>query len=137
MREYFPETLLWAPLLETDSDGQTRVKFRLADNITTWKLQAVASTETGELGAATADIRAFQPFFIDHAPPRILTQGDELQLPATIHNYLERAQDVSVSLRPEQWFQITGQNERPLRIAAGASLNTVFPIRATAPVIDG
>jgi hypothetical protein len=69
LREFFPETLLWAPSLETDEEGRTRVKFRLADNITTWKLEALASTESGEIGTAGIDIRAFQPFFVDHAPP--------------------------------------------------------------------
>jgi hypothetical protein len=38
LREYFPETLLWQPSLETDEQGRAQLKFKLADNITTWKM---------------------------------------------------------------------------------------------------
>src|SRR5207247_5900424 len=89
LREYFPETLLWAPSVETGADGRAELKFKLADNITTWRVAVTGSSEAGDIGNATADIRSFQPFFIDHDPPRILTQGDELQLPATVRNYLD------------------------------------------------
>src|SRR6185503_12225923 len=50
LREYFPETLLWQPSLETDAQGHAQLKFKLADNITTWKLSVIASTEDGRIG---------------------------------------------------------------------------------------
>lgn len=137
LREYFPETLLWAPFLETDAAGHAKVKFRLADNITTWKLEAIASTENGEVGLATADLRAFQPFFVDHAPPRVLTEGDEIQLPVTVRNYLDREQSVKVSLEPGAWFETSGGSRQEMRIASGGSSNAVFPIRAVKAVTNG
>ena len=137
LREYFPETLLWEPLLETGPDGRAQVRFKLADNITTWKLSVMASTVEGETGTATADIRTFQPFFVDHNPPRILTQGDEIQLPVTVRNYLDRAQAVTATIKPESWFALEGPPERQLRVAASDSANAVFPMRATAAVTDG
>ena len=137
LREYFPETLLWEPLLETGPDGRARIRFKLADNITTWKLSVMASTVEGETGTATADIRAFQPFFVDHNPPRILTQGDQIQLPVTIRNYLDRAQAVDATIKPESWFALEGPHERQFRIAAGASANAIFPMRAISAVTDG
>jgi len=76
LREYFPETLLWRPEVVTDDRGHAHLKFPLADNITTWKLSAVASTVNGEMGTTEKDIRAFQPFFVEHNPPRFLTVGD-------------------------------------------------------------
>src|SRR4030095_15892945 len=45
LREYFPETLVWQPALETDAQGRARLKFKLADNITTWKMSVIGSTE--------------------------------------------------------------------------------------------
>jgi hypothetical protein len=137
LREYFPETLLWAPSVETGPDGRAELKFKLADNITTWKVEVTGSTETGDIGTATADIRAFQPFFVDHDPPRILTQGDELQLPVTVRNYLDRAQDVSLTIKPEDWFRIAGAQTVPEHIGAGTSANAVFDITAVKPVTDG
>jgi len=137
LREYFPETLLWQPSVEAGPDGRAELKFKLADNITTWKLDVIGSTENGEIGTATADIKAFQPFFIDHSPPRVLTQGDEIRLPVTIRNYLDQAQDASVSVKPEKWFSLLGPAEQKIQVAAGDSANAVFPMKAIAAVSEG
>ncbi len=45
LREYFPESLVWQPELLTDKDGKAELKFKMADNMTTWKMYAVASTK--------------------------------------------------------------------------------------------
>ena len=65
LRDYFPETLFWSPSVITDASGRARLKFKLADNITTWKMTVLASTKTGEIGVADSEIQAFQPFFLE------------------------------------------------------------------------
>ncbi len=137
LREYFPETLVWHPFLETGPDGKAELKFKLADNITTWKLDVVGSTRHGELGTGSAEIRAFQPFFVDHNPPKVLTQGDELQLPVTVRNYLDQAQKVSIAMKPESWFQLSGPGEQDLSVPQGTSVNAVFPLKAVASITNG
>ena len=84
LREYFPETLLWQPQLETDKQGRAHLKFKLADNITTWKMSVVGSTVDGEIGIVEKEFRAFQPFFAEHDPPKVLTEGDEISLPSRV-----------------------------------------------------
>jgi len=137
LREYFPETLLWRPSVEAGPDGRAQLKFRLADNITTWKVDVVGSTENGGIGTAAAEIRAFQPFFIDHNPPSVLTQGDEIQLPVTIRNYLDHALDAEVSMQPENWFRLLGSGGLNLPVPAGAFANSIFSMRTVAAVSEG
>ena len=108
LREYFPETLVWQPSLETDQQGRAQLKFKLADNITTWKMSVIGSTEDGEIGTAEAEIKSFQPFFVEHDPPRVLTEGDQISLPVVLRNYLERAQTVDLEIKPESWFTLQG-----------------------------
>ncbi len=69
VRQFFPETLVWQPELETDRRGRARLKFRMADSITSWKLSLVASTLEGEVGTLDTEVTAFQPFFLEHDPP--------------------------------------------------------------------
>jgi hypothetical protein len=137
LREYFPETLLWEPSLETDASGRTELKFKLADNITTWKLSLVGSTADGRLGYAEKDVRAFRPFFVEHDPPRVLTVGDEIGLPVVVRNYLERAQDVRLELKPEDWFTLLGPSERKASVQAGDAARETFDFRAAAAVKEG
>ncbi len=137
LREYFPETLVWQPELITDAGGRARLKFKFADNITTWRMSVIGSTVDGQIGLAEQDLRAFQPFFAEHDPPRILTQGDEITLPVVLRNYLEKPQAVSVNMKPENWFSLLGAATQRANAPAGDAAKVFFPFRATAPVTDG
>jgi hypothetical protein len=137
LREYFPETLLWRPEVITDRQGRARVKFPLADNITTWKLTAIASTKNGELGTAQKEFRAFQPFFVDHDPPRFLTQGDEISLPVTLRNYLDRPIALNVELKPSPWFTNLSPTPLQANVSPQDSTREVFRFRAISVVKNG
>ena len=106
LREYFPETLVWQPELTTDKKGRAQIDFKLADNITTWKMSVIGSTEAGEIGMAETEIRAFQPFFAELDPPRVLTQYDRISPPVVLGNDLGRKQIVDMDLKPESWFNV-------------------------------
>ena len=137
LREYFPETLVWQPSLETDTGGRARLNFKLADNITTWKMSVIASTEDGEIGTAEKEILAFQPFFIEHDPPRLLTEGDEIALPVVLRNYLNKTQAVDLEIKPEGWFTLRGPARKRSEVAAGDSSREVFDLRVIASVDKG
>ncbi|HEV2861747.1 MAG TPA: MG2 domain-containing protein [Pyrinomonadaceae bacterium] len=137
LREFFPETLVWQPSVETDAEGRASVRFKLADNITTWKMSVVASTEDGQVGLLEKEILSFQPFFAEHDPPRVLTEGDEISLPVVVRNYLERAQPVQVEMKPEAWFTFKGPARKQTEVAAGDAARPTFDFRATSSVVDG
>ncbi|HEY5838721.1 MAG TPA: alpha-2-macroglobulin family protein, partial [Pyrinomonadaceae bacterium] len=137
LREYFPETLVWQPSLETDKQGRAQLQFKLADNITTWKMSVIGSTEDGRVGVVEREIKSFQPFFVDHDPPRVLTEGDEIFLPVVVRNYLDRAQAVNLEIKPEGWFTLLGAATRKVDVAAGDAMRSTFDFRASASVVDG
>ncbi|HYJ46086.1 MAG TPA: alpha-2-macroglobulin family protein, partial [Pyrinomonadaceae bacterium] len=137
LREYFPETLVWQPSLETDQRGRARLDFKLADNITTWKMAVIGTTPDGEVGVAEKEIRAFQPFFVELDPPRVLTEGDEIKLPVVLRNYLDKPQAVDLEIKPETWFALSGPARKRAEVAAGESGRETFDLRAVASVRDG
>jgi len=137
LREYFPETLVWQPALETDNQGRAQLNFKLADNITTWKLAVIGSTEDGQIGTVEKEFKSFQPFFVEHDPPRILTEGDEISLPVVVRNYLEHAQSVQLAIRPEPWFTLLGASQKRAEVATGEATRETFDFRASASVTDG
>ena len=137
LREYFPETLLWQPSIETDKRGRAQINFKLADNITTWKLVVIGSTEDGRIGTTEKDIKAFQPFFVEHDPPRVLTEGDDISLPVVVRNYLSRAQKVDLEIKPESWFALVGPAQKQTNVVAGDAKRETFDFRVIASVKDG
>ncbi len=104
LRQYFPETLYWAPEIVTDESGFVSLEIPMADSITTWRLTALASSQDGRLGFTTRGLRVFQDFFVDIDLPVALTQGDEISIPVGVFNYLPEPQRVRLELEPADWY---------------------------------
>jgi A-macroglobulin TED domain/Alpha-2-macroglobulin family/Carboxypeptidase regulatory-like domain/MG2 domain/A-macroglobulin receptor binding domain len=137
LREYFPETLLWQPSLETRADGTAHVRFKLADSITTWKAIAIASTKDGRVAMSEREILASQPFFLEHDPPKLLTEGDRIALPVVVHSYLDRDQSLDLTMKPEDWFEALDSPTRKTQIKAGEAMREVFTFKAVSSIKDG
>lgn len=137
LRKYFPETLLWKPELITNGRGQAHIDFPMADTITAWSMSVIASTEAGQVGVARKELRTFQPFFLEHDPPKVLTQGDQISLPVVLRNYSEQRQTVLTELKPESWFSILSPAAQKVTVEPGADARSVFTFKADARVNPG
>ena len=130
VREYFPETLFWAPEVITGKDGLASVRVKLADSITTWRVAVIASTTDGKIAESDAVIKAFQPLLADLNIPQILTEGDSVSVPVPIRNYSGQTQQVTVSSALAESLG-SGEIERErLTVPASSSANAVLKLRA-------
>jgi len=131
LRQFFPETMYVNPALITNERGQATATVEMADSITTWRLQALASSQRGQLGSATAGLRVFQDFFVDIDLPVALTQNDEVSIPLAVYNYLPQSQTVKLSLEQQPWFELVDDKaDKSLDIAASDIKVVCFRIRA-------
>jgi uncharacterized protein YfaS (alpha-2-macroglobulin family) len=110
VRSYFPETLYINPEIITDRNGMADISIPLADNITTWRMSMVASTQGGALGTATSNLKVFQDFFVDLDLPVVLTQGDQVSLPVAIYNYTDEKGEVRLKLKDDDWFALVNDS---------------------------
>jgi len=131
LRQFFPETMYVNPAVITDERGNATVEVEMADSITTWRLQALASSSRGQLGSATEGLRVFQDFFIDIDLPVALTQDDEVSIPIAVYNYLPEEQTVTLSLEKLPWFDlVNGEVEKSLDIAASDIRVVYYRVKA-------
>jgi uncharacterized protein YfaS (alpha-2-macroglobulin family) len=131
LRQFFPETMYVNPSVITDERGRATVSVEMADSITTWRMQALASSRRGQLGSTTTGLRVFQDFFIDIDLPVALTQNDEISIPIAVYNYLPESQTVKLSLELLPWFELVGDKaEKSLDIAASDIRVVYYRIRA-------
>jgi uncharacterized protein YfaS (alpha-2-macroglobulin family) len=137
LRKYFPETLVWKPDVITDKHGRAHLDFPMADNITAWSMSVIASTEAGQIGVAQKELRTFQPFFVEHDPPKILTQGDQISLPVVLRNYSDKQLTLLAELQSEPWFSMLSPSQQNVTVAAGTDANAVFTFKATARANPG
>jgi len=131
LRQYFPETLYWMPEVETDENGTAQIEVPIADSITTWRISVLASDQDGNLGSAQVGMQAFQDFFVEPDLPRFLTVGDELEMPVSIFNYLDEAQEIQLEIAESSWFELIGEPELTVNISASEVAAVYIPIRVT------
>ena len=131
VRRDFRETALVQPMLITDARGRATVTVPLAQSITTWRVSADGSTADGRVGAARADLRTFQPFFVDFSLPVRLTSGDELDVPAIVYNYTADPQRVAVTLERGDWFDALGSVAESVDLGPSEVRAVRFRIRIT------
>jgi A-macroglobulin TED domain/Alpha-2-macroglobulin family/Carboxypeptidase regulatory-like domain/MG2 domain/A-macroglobulin receptor binding domain/Alpha-2-macroglobulin bait region domain len=131
VRSYFPEALYINPEIITDAQGNANISIPVADSITTWRMAMLASTASGALGSATSILKVFQDFFVDLDLPVTLTQGDQVSLPIAVYNYSGKSGEVSLKLKPEDWFSLDHDTpEKSVSAASGRVAGAQFTLTA-------
>jgi uncharacterized protein YfaS (alpha-2-macroglobulin family) len=98
VRQRFPDTALWEPVLTTDSEGRAQVSVQLPDNLTTWRLSARGVTPETLVGEARNDVVSTKELLVRPVLPRFFVAGDQAQVGAVVHNNADRELEVSISL---------------------------------------
>ncbi len=132
VRNWFPDTLYWSPLLNTDENGTTSFEFVMADSITSWNVQAQAHTEDGRYGSATTTIRSRKPFFARMNIPGHLSKGDEVTFPVVLQNNTDADKRVRVELEldDDSGLNISGSMNRSGKINKKSVETQYFPMSA-------
>ncbi len=131
LRQFFPETLYWLPELTTDANGRAEIQVPIADSITTWRVSILASDKDGNMGSSEANLRVFQDFFVEPDLPRFLTQGDEIEVPVSVYNYLDEPQEIRLEVAPAGWFEFLGASSQSYQMGANEVAAAYIPIRVT------
>ena len=105
VRQFFPETWLWANVM-TDDDGRATVPAEAPDSITTWMLRGVALSKEHGLGVAEAQLRVLQPFFLQVDLPYSAIRGEELPVKVALYNYLDEPQEFFVELEESESYEL-------------------------------
>jgi alpha-2-macroglobulin len=98
IRKEFKDTAYWQPAAVTGSDGRATVKFRLPDNLTTWRATARAVTSDTKVGVSRSKVISRKDVILRLETPRFITQGDTVTLSGIVHNYLKQAKSTQISI---------------------------------------
>ncbi|HUX88697.1 MAG TPA: alpha-2-macroglobulin family protein, partial [Chloroflexota bacterium] len=130
VRQFFPETWVWTDLT-TDANGRATARLSAPDSITTWALRAVAVSKDKGLGIAEAQLRVFQPFFVELDLPVSAVRGEELPIKVALYNYQATAQNFVVDLGHAGWFDALETTTKSIMVDANGVGGISFQIRPT------
>ncbi|KAL6471068.1 hypothetical protein MHYP_G00197180 [Metynnis hypsauchen] len=110
VRKFFPETWLWQ-LVKVGDSGSAQVPVTVPDTITTWETEAFCLSSKGLGLASPAQLRAFQPFFLELSLPYSIIRGEEFELKATVFNYLTKCIMVKVTPAPSSHYTLKASSD--------------------------
>ncbi len=86
IREDFPATLYYVGELQLDATGHATIDVPLADAITTYRLEAIAWTQSGWITSGRGAVRVDQTATVDAPVPEAATIGDHIRIPVRVQN---------------------------------------------------
>ena len=99
MRKNFNALAVFAPTLRTNTQGIAQVQFKLPDNLTRYRVMAVAVSGGKQFGSGEAAITARKPLMVRPSAPRFLNFGDRFELPVVVQNQTDAPLTVDVAAR--------------------------------------
>jgi len=95
----FNALAFFAASLPTDANGRASVKVKLPDNLTRYRVMAVAVAGDKQFGAGESAITARLPIMARPSAPRFLNFGDKVELPVVVQNQTDQPLKVDVAVR--------------------------------------
>ena len=130
-RANFQDLAYWNPDLQTDTNGQGKINFKLPDNLTTWVILVYTADSLTRVGQELAEIQVSQDLVIRPIVPQSLYPGQELSVGMQIQNFGQ--EEVSADL--SQSFdsgQIIAVSDKTILLAPGEQKTVYLLIKVGA-----
>lgn len=131
VRKTFVNTLYWNPSLLTDGNGRARITVKLPDNLTTFRVMAVAIDSGTRFGAGQNEFLVTRPFLVRGALPRFVRVGDRVKAGVVAQNRTQRAMRTTVTLKASG-LDVIGSTSKTVTILPGKNAEIAFTLSAPA-----
>lgn len=123
---------------KTDKNGAAHFSFKLPDNLTTFRIMAVAAGAEDHFGSGESKITTFRTLMARPALPRLLRVGDELEASVIVSSKggdkgqpgAPMAVDVKVDVKG---LTLVGANTKRVTMPRGGQTEVRFPVKAVGP----
>ena len=132
LRSRFQTTAFFLGSVVTDAQGNAVVTAKLPDNLTTFRVMAVAVTAGDRYGKGQSSLLVTRPLLARQALPRFVRPGDDFTAGAVINRRDGTAASVKVTATATG-VTLRGDAARTATLAAGRGAEVRFPFRRRAP----
>jgi uncharacterized protein YfaS (alpha-2-macroglobulin family) len=129
MRADFRATAWFQPAVKTGADGRAHVHFTLPDNLTTFRVMAVAVGKDDRFGHGETQVTTSRPLMVRPALPRFLRAGDAMDAGVVVST--KGMPDTPVVLTASaEGATVGGDASRRVVVKRGESVEVRWPIVA-------
>ncbi len=127
LRSNFDALAVYAPAESSDASGKVVIDVPLPDNLTRYRVMAVAIDGADHFGKGESTITARLPLQVRPSAPRFLNFGDRLELPVVVQNQTGQPLDVEIGLQVAN-LEIVGPAGKRVTIPANDRVEVRFPV---------
>ncbi len=121
IRQNFAALAAFMPSVRTDSSGKAVVDLKLPDNLTRYRIVAIAADDGKRFGKGESSITARKPLMVRPSAPRFLNYGDKAEIPVVIQNQSDKDMTVNVAMRASNVKLLDGDPAAGKQVAVRAN----------------
>ena len=116
----------WNPALKADGDGRARFTFTTPDNLSGWRVLAMAVTPSDRMGLGQGKVAVNKLTELRSALPNQLALGDRVDAAFTVMNRAKKARTVNVEITASGGAN--GKVEQSLKLEPFERHNVILPL---------
>lgn len=128
LRTNFNPLAAFVPNLSTDAQGKVSTTIKLPDNLTRYRIMAIAAQDAIYYGKGEAHLTARKPLMLRPSAPRFLNYGDHFEFPVVLQNQMDQALPVKVALGASN-LELTAAQAYALELPAHQRVELRFPAK--------
>jgi len=129
IRSNFNPLAAFSPAVKTGADGKAVVDVTIPDNLTRYRIVALAVAGEKQFGKGEDSLTARLPLMVRPSPPRFLNFGDTFKLPVVVQNQTDQPMTVKVAVRATN-ADITDGKGRVVTVPPNDRVEVQFPAAA-------
>jgi uncharacterized protein YfaS (alpha-2-macroglobulin family) len=129
IRSDFNPLAAFAPSVKTDASGKATVDIKVPDNLTRYRIVAIAVAGERDFGKGESAVTARLPLMVRPSPPRFLNFGDTFQLPVVVQNQTDSPMQVKLAVRTTN-AALTAGAGRTVSVPPNDRVEVLFPAAA-------
>ncbi|WP_052045857.1 Ig-like domain-containing alpha-2-macroglobulin family protein [Candidatus Paracaedibacter symbiosus] len=98
MRNVFKFVTYWNPSLPVDDNGTATIEFEAPDNLTGWRIFAIAMTPTDRMGTGEATFKVNRPTEIRPVMPNQVAEGDRFEAGFSVMNRTDKTRNMKIEI---------------------------------------
>jgi uncharacterized protein YfaS (alpha-2-macroglobulin family) len=98
LRSLFKFVSYWNPSIVTDKKGKATISFEVPDNLTGWRILALAATPSDRLGLGDANFKVNKPTELRPVMPNQVTEGDSFSAGFSVMNRTDTLRTLEVTV---------------------------------------
>jgi len=131
VRTDFNPLAIFSPQEKTNADGNVRVAFELPDNLTRYRIMAIAADPGGKMfGSSESNLTARLPLMVRPSMSRFLNFGDQFEIPVVLQNQTDEDLTTEIVIEGSN-LELTENQGLRVTIPANDRIEVRFPGKTT------